>query len=165
MSSSSHPLFELPLTQGGALGLMPCPGTLSLSLAEALQQVKDWGAEAVLTLMEPDELVLHGVGELGHQVQALGLTWFHLPIEDDHAPEAAFDSAWATQGQAIVDLLQRGGKLALHCRGGSGRTGLIAARLLLALGWPEAEAVAAVKALRPKALSLPVHCQWLAQQS
>lgn len=161
----SHPLFELPLAQGGALGLMPCPGTQSLSLAEALQQVKDWGAEAVLTLMEPDELIRHGVGNLGHQVQALGLAWFQLPIEHDHAPESAFDSAWAAQGQAIVDLLQRGGKLALHCRGGSGRTGLIAARLLLALGWDPADAVAAVKALRPKALSLPVHCQWLAQQS
>ncbi|GAA4503523.1 tyrosine-protein phosphatase [Pseudaeromonas paramecii] len=165
MSSSSHPLFELPLAQGGALGLMPCPGTQSLALVAALQQVKAWGAQAVLTLMEPDELVQHGVGELGHQVQALGLTWFHLPIEDDHAPEAAFATAWAQQGPAILALLQGGGKLALHCRGGTGRTGLIAARLLLALGWPEAEAVAAVKALRPKALSLPVHCQWLAQQA
>lgn len=61
MSSSSHPLFELPLAQGGALGLMPCPGTQSLALVAALQQVKAWGAQAVLTLMEPDELVQHGV--------------------------------------------------------------------------------------------------------
>lgn len=165
MSSALHPLFELPLAQGGALGLMPCPGTQSLPVGEALQQVKAWGASAVLTLMEADELVQHGVGNLGATVQALGLSWFYLPIEDDHAPEAAFAAAWAQQGPAILALLQGGGKLALHCRGGTGRTGLIAARLLLALGWAEADAVAAVKALRPKALSLPVHCQWLAQQA
>ena len=94
-----------------------------------------------------------------------GLKWFHLPIEDDHAPEAAFEQAWTSQSAAILDLLQKGGRLALHCKGGTGRTGLIATRLLLALGWELEPAMAVVKALRPKALTLPAHQAWIADEA
>ncbi len=165
MSRVVHPITELTLQNGAVLGLMPCPGVKAPPLAEALNDVQAWGAEAVLTLMEPEELARQGVAELGAQVQALGLKWFHLPIEDDHAPEAAFAAAWEQQQAAILALLEGGGRLALHCKGGSGRTGLIATRLLLALGWELAPAMAAVKALRPKALTLPAHQAWIAGQA
>ena len=31
---------------------------------------------------------------LGQLVQARGMSWFHLPIADDEAPDAAFEQAW-----------------------------------------------------------------------
>lgn len=165
MHTPVHPITDLNLPNGAVLGLMPCPGVKAPPLEQALVDIQAWGADAVLTLMEPEELARHGVAELGERVQALGLRWFHLPIEDDHAPEAAFEQAWARQQAAILALLRQGGKLALHCKGGSGRTGLVATRLLLALGWELKPAMATVKALRPNALSLPVHQQWIADQA
>lgn len=58
-------------------------------------------------------------------------------------------------------MLDRGGVLAIHCKGGSGRTGLIAARILMARGVEREAAVAAVQALRPNAISHPVHRDWI----
>ena len=87
MNTAVHPITDLALPNGAVLGLMPCPGVKEPPLSEALGDVRAWGADGVLTLMEPEEMARHGVAELGAQVQALGLKWFHLPIEDDHAPE------------------------------------------------------------------------------
>ncbi|MGL5327020.1 MAG: protein tyrosine phosphatase, partial [Aeromonas sp.] len=44
-----------------------------------------------------------------------------------------------------------------------GRTGLVAAALLMTLGQPQQEAMAAIKAHRPKAFTLACHRQWLDQ--
>lgn len=60
-------------------------------------------------------------------------------------------------------LLGQGGTLAIHCKGGSGRTGLIAARLLVDRGLPRDQAVAMIQSLRPKAIQHPAHVAWLAQ--
>ena len=59
----SHPLFTLPLDNGGELGLMPCPGTQGVELVDSLIELKAWGAEAVLTLMPGHELAAEGVSE------------------------------------------------------------------------------------------------------
>ena len=40
----------------------------------------------------------------------------------------------------------------VHCRGGLGRAGTIAARLLVECGWPAAKAIAAVREVRPGAI-------------
>ena len=161
----SHPLFTLPLDNGGELGLMPCPGIQGVALVDSLIELKAWGAEAVLTLMPGHELAAKGVSELGDRVKELGMTWYHLPIEDDQVPDPALFAAWQPAFWQLVALLQRGGKLALHCKGGSGRTGLLAIRLLLALGWSLDKATAAVQALRPKALHTPLHQHWIADQA
>lgn len=51
----------------------------------------------------------------------------------------------------------------IHCKGGSGRTGLIAAVLRLQQGLSLEEATRQVQALRPKALQHPVHVRWIGQ--
>ena len=54
-------------------------------------------------------------------------------------------------------LLRQGEKVAIHCKGGSGRTGLVAAQILLELGLDKIEAKQRVQALRPYALTLAPH--------
>jgi protein-tyrosine phosphatase len=51
----------------------------------------------------------------------------------------------------------------VHCKGGSGRTGLMAAQILVERGYAKEDALAVVKALRPNALSLAVHQDYLAR--
>ncbi|MCM8614175.1 dual specificity protein phosphatase family protein [Accumulibacter sp.] len=161
---NTHPSDLLPLSQGGAgFILTPCPGTRGVDAADAVEQLQAAGAAAVLTLMPSDEMASNGVSTLGDLCAKRGLRWFHLPIEDDHAPTADFAAAWQAQREAVHRLLDDGKRVAIHCKGGSGRTGLMAAQILLERGWSKDAAVAAVKAVRPNALSLPAHQDYLAQ--
>ncbi len=159
-----HPYDLLPLGNNGAgLILTPCPGTKGVELATALEQLKTAGADAVITLMPGTEMASNAVTNMADLCPELGLQWFHLPIEDDHAPEKAFAVAWSAQRQAVHQLLDAGKKIAIHCKGGSGRTGLVAAQILVERGDSLAAATATIQAIRPNALTLNVHQDYLAR--
>lgn len=155
---SQHPFDYLSLGEGrGRLLLTPCPGTKETSLDASLTQLRDAGASAVLTLMPEAEMEKNQVTAMPALCEALELSWFHLPVEDDAGPEAAFEQAWLEARDQVLALLAQGRDVAIHCKGGSGRTGLMAAIILQALEVPPDEAVQRVQALRPRALCLPAH--------
>lgn len=159
---NTHPSDLLDLDQAGAgLILTPCPGTKGVPPGVALEQFKAAGADAVITLMPESEMASNEVTNLAELCAEAGLRWFHLPIADDHPPEADFAAAWQAQRAAVHQLLDSGGRIAIHCKGGSGRTGLMAAQILVERGRSKGEATAAVKALRPNALSLGAHQDYL----
>ena len=99
---SSHPFWsqEVPRVDGQLL-LTPCPGTQQVPLTLALDQLRLAGAHGVVTLMTSAELTRLELAPLGQQVEHEGMRWFHLPIEDDLAPDAAFEAAWQ---QALPQL-------------------------------------------------------------
>ena len=160
----SHPFDSLRIPgQAGRLMFTPCPGTKDSSLASALSTLKQAGASVVLTLMPQAELELNGAGDLPAQCAELGLTWLHLPVADEQVPQADFDTAWQASRAQIAAVLAADQAIAIHCKGGSGRTGLIAARILIEQGIARSEAVSLVQALRPKAIQHPAHAGWIAQ--
>lgn len=160
----THPSDLLALeAPAGGLILTPCPGTKDVDTEAALKQLKAVGASAVITLMPDAEMVSNAVTELPTLCAQNELQWFHLPIEDDHAPAEDFAVAWQAQRAAVHQLLDAGKRVAVHCKGGSGRTGLMVAQILVERGYGKEDALAAVKALRPKALSLAVHQDYLAR--
>ncbi len=161
----------LPLPEGGAIGMTICPGKkrpASISgdwdrdLAIDLQVVRDWRAEIVVTLLEDCEFEEVQVEALGEMVQALGMCWVHLPIPDKQAPGLDFSPAWAVAGQQIQTCLQHGGKILIHCMGGIGRTGTIAAQILMERGVPTEQAMAEVRRVRKGAIETVVQEQYLA---
>ena len=159
-----HPSDLLPLNdQGAGLILTPCPGSKGVEAPTALDQLKAAGADALITLMPEPEMAHNAVEDIAELCAARALQWFHLPIEDDHAPGMDFALAWQAQRLAVHRLLDAGQRIAIHCKGGSGRTGLLAVQILLERGWPKDEAITAVKALRPNALSLVAHQAYVAQ--
>ncbi len=160
MTAMNHPSWSLSV-QSGALLLTPCPGTQGVALSESLSQLKASGATAVITLMTEAELSHEGLQGFSSAVQAAGLDWFHLPVPDDDLPGADFDLAWHACGVELLQRLQSGDTLALHCKGGSGRTGLVAAKLMLAAGVTAEDAITAIQALRPKAFSHPAQRSYI----
>ena len=117
---NSHPSDLLPLDQEGAgVILTPCPGTRGVQTTTALEQLQVAGADALITLMPAAEMASNAVTDLGQLCAQRGLQWFHLPIEDEHAPEADFDAAWQTQRTAVPPPPETGTKIADHCKGGS----------------------------------------------
>ena len=54
--------------------------------------------------------------------------------------------AWAVEGERIRHALRIGERVAIHCYAGLGRTGMIAARILVELGVTPSDAIARVRA-------------------
>ncbi|NWA29175.1 dual specificity protein phosphatase family protein [Pseudomonas gingeri] len=159
-----HPYSVLPLVQlKGQLIFTPCPGTKGTRSFEALQTLKDAGAVALLTLMPTEELLQNEIDLLPEECQLLGIEWFHLPVADEQLPGEAFRAAWEQHHQRIKQLLTEGKTIAIHCKGGSGRTGLIAAQLLIECGMPFDEAIREVQSLRPRAVQHPAHIEYIGQ--
>ena len=66
-------------------------GEWDRDLALDLDTVRDWGAAAVVTLLEPKELTLLRVERLGEEVLRRNMLWFHLPIVDVSIPDERFE--------------------------------------------------------------------------
>lgn len=158
-TSHTHPLqiATIPVGAGG-IGVSFCPGKQQRSAMSGvwardldvdLDAVKAWGAAAVVTLVEAHELAALKVERMGEAVAARGMRWFHLPIPDVTAPGPAFEAAWRRDGPLIRQMLRLNERVFVHCKGGLGRAGTIAARLLveLAAATPD-EAIALVRKAR-----------------
>lgn len=156
----SHPTWQLEL-ESGALVLTPCPGTKDVALQASLEQLKSQGVQAVVTALDNAELASKNVSELGEITQQLGMKWFQIEIEDDCAPDEAFSLKWQQASPELHAILAEGGKVAMHCMGGSGRTGLFAAHLLLEKEWALDDIVREVQALRPGAFTKPVQIEYI----
>jgi len=117
-------------------------------LATDLDAIAAWRPGAMVTLIEDHEFGMLGVRGLGAQVRARRIDWHHLPIVDVQPPDERFESLWLTSGPALTGLLRDGQKVLVHCRGGLGRAGTVAALLLVELGVDGADAVRRVRAAR-----------------
>ena len=148
----------------GIIGVSFCPGkhqpaamsgSWARDLDVDLDAVAAWGAAAVVTLIELDEMAALKVKRMDEAVAARDIAWFHLAIRDVTAPGPSFEAAWQTAGPEIRAMLREDRNVFVHCKGGLGRAGTIAARLLVELGWEPSHAIAAVRAARPGAIETP----------
>lgn len=145
----------------GRIGLTFCPGKQQGDAATGCWQrdleldvaaIRDTGAAAVVTLVEPHELAALRVTGLGEAVRAAHMDWIHLPITDVSVPGRRFEQRWVVHGASLRARLRAGFDIVVHCKGGLGRAGMIAARLLAELGTPPADAIAMVRSARPGAI-------------
>jgi len=161
-TSVSHPLFIATMEVGqGAIGVTFCPGKRGDSVFGApwerdlhldLNAIELWGGAAVVTLVESHELDALGVPDLGTCVQRRGLQWHHLPIRDLDVPDAAFEATWPAVASQLRQMITQGQKVVVHCRGGRGRAGTVAACLFVEFGVSPKEAIKRVRAVRPHAI-------------
>jgi protein-tyrosine phosphatase len=163
-TSSTHPLRIDVVSPGdgfGRIGITFCPGKVDpygmsgswdRDLAADLDVIRDWGAEAVVTLLEPHEFRSFRVQKLGQEVRRRHMKWFHLPIADASIPDETFEREWESAGRKLRKILRSGSDVVVHCRGGLGRAGTIAARLLAELGAEPQQAMAEVRQARPGAI-------------
>ncbi len=158
-TSQTHPLQIDSVSAGkGVIGLTFCPGKTQADsfngpwdrdLDTDLQTIKDWGASTLVSLMEGHEFEKFQVTELGTKAEAMGFEWHHLPIKDVAIPDERFEASWVYSGRRLRDLLSQGQKIVIHCKGGLGRTGTIAGRLMIELGETADDAINAIRAARP----------------
>jgi len=157
---------------GGAIGITGCPGRnrswsisgqvvrdprvardlmVASGLDADLRAIRDWGAEILLSLIEEHEYFKAGVADMDGRMPK-GLRHIRMPIPDCSIPDEAWERRWASGGKVIRTVLARGGKICVHCMGGLGRSGMIAARLLVEFGVEPGTAIRLVRMARPGAI-------------
>lgn len=118
----------------------------------ALAELRDNGIGALVSLDE------YGISPAIAAEQ--GMRYLHIPIPDFHAP----------QPEQAADFVQFVGKcradglpVAVHCRGGYGRTGTLLAAYLIHKGMPSREAIDLVRRRRPGSIETAGQEQFLAR--
>lgn len=164
-TSLSHPLIINTLRlSNGELGLTFCPGKKQADAMTGawdrdidldIAQVKLWGATTVISLLEDFEYSELQVDNLP-SVYASNFRWFSLPIPDKCAPDTQWLDNWLSIRQIFKDELAGKGKILIHCKGGFGRTGTLAALLLMDHGATATEAIARCRQARQYAVETEV---------
>lgn len=172
-TSQSHPLqiAEVQLGSGmGKVGLTFCPGKKQQGaltghwdrdLKLDLEAIAAWNAAVIVTLIEEHEFAMLGVQDLGRAVRDHHMLWCHLPIRDVSVPAQAFEDAWIEVGAGLRAIIRDGFNVVVHCKGGLGRAGMTAARLLIELGMDPDAAIMAVREVRPGAIETPAQARYV----
>ena len=79
-------------------------------------------------------------------------SWFFHPLKDMTAPDEIFRERFFETQSHLLENLRSGKKIAIHCKGGLGRSGTIAALLLRHLGFSAEKSIELVRKSRPGAI-------------
>jgi ADP-ribosyl-[dinitrogen reductase] hydrolase len=165
-TSTSHPLRIDSVAAAptfGRIGMTFCPGKKQTdartgvwdrNLDDDMKAIKAFEAAALVTLMPDGELQSLGVysEQVRDKASELGIEWFQLPIPDQGIPDQSFETVWTAVEPRLLALLRAGRNIVIHCKGGLGRTGTIAALLLIECGADPEMAVRSVRNARPGAI-------------
>jgi ADP-ribosyl-[dinitrogen reductase] hydrolase len=129
-------------------------GAWDRSLDDDMETIKAFGAVALVTLMPDYELQsLHvSPNQIMDKALELGIEWYQLPIPDGGTPNQRFEDSWPEVASRLRALLNDGNNIVIHCKGGLGRTGTVAARLLIEFGIEPRIAIQSVRKARPGAI-------------
>jgi protein-tyrosine phosphatase len=158
-TSQDYPLnidFVSAPDSSGRIGMTFCPGKKQRGamtgdwcrdLTLDLDAIQVWGASVIVNLMEDHEMVELDVQDTERHLPA-GIDYMRLPIPDYGVPDLAWHAQWQVEGALLRDRLRVGESIVLHCKGGLGRTGMVAARILVELGCAPEESILAVREAR-----------------
>ncbi len=134
---------------GGVLGLCPLPQ------AGDVAALLDWRADLVLSLVESQEFAALAP-DLNAALAAAGIEQRLFPIADFGVPAGD----WAAISADLHAGLAQGARIVVHCRGGCGRTGMIALRLMVELGEVPEAALARLRGVRPCVVETEAQGVW-----
>mmetsp|Transcript_16581 Transcript_16581/g.58084 ORF Transcript_16581/g.58084 Transcript_16581/m.58084 type:complete len:213 (+) Transcript_16581:190-828(+) len=100
-------VVDIPELGGARIAITPCPGKRERDLGLDLDQLSSWGADAIVTLVEDDELAYLSVANMKAEVERRKMKWFHCPIRDFSGPGGPFELAWrAGAGKQVRNILR-----------------------------------------------------------
>jgi protein-tyrosine phosphatase len=161
ITSESHPIRvdflpdhveRLP----GRLGMTIAPGKCNVGMhalwqrdlqQDVLHLRQHYGVDLLITLLQAPELHQLQIADLFEQVQTYGMQTHWFPIRDFGTPASM--SGLIELIQTVLSALHQTKTVVIHCKAGLGRTGLVTASCLVALGYSPIEAFAQVRLARP----------------
>jgi protein-tyrosine phosphatase len=162
-TSKTHPirvdfLRSDPALGSGRIGMTLAPGKNGPGAACIWERDLDadldrlvgkYDARVLVSLLRPTEYALLGIDDLADRAAAHQLEFRKYPITDAGVPSSV---TWAAKlVQEILERVRSGDTVVVHCRGGLGRAGLVAACCLTAVGYDAVRAMAMVREVRSPA--------------
>jgi protein-tyrosine phosphatase len=102
--------------------------------------------DVVVSLLENDEAAQLQLSGEGAAAQSMGIDFISFPIPDRGVPASV--PPVLSMIEKIVAALDKGRNVAVHCRQGIGRSGMIAIGALMSVGMGTEEAIRVVSAAR-----------------
>jgi protein-tyrosine phosphatase len=142
----------------GFVAVMPHPD--AAHLPEQVAELRRRGIALLVSLLQPRERESLGLADTADLCAQEGIEYLSHPVDDLQVP--ADGEAFTTLALTLKDRLLSGTSIAIHCRAGIGRSGLLAASVLVACGASPAAAFAEVSAARGANVpEVPAQGRWL----
>ena len=141
MKAELHWIAGIP----GRLAIMPRPRAGEW-LADEIRSLKQQGVDVLVSMLTDEE---NGELELGDEAaaaKAAGLGFISFPMEDRSVP--AVDEAVLSLADRLLGFVRSGQGVAVHCRGGVGRSAMLVACVLMKMGKSGGEALDLIAAAR-----------------
>jgi len=123
---------------------MACPPSLA-----TYKELRKQGITAVVSLLPEEEAKALGVAKAAQTCDKLGLIYLSYPVKDFGLPQKA---SFAHLVQKVNVLLGTGDHVAVHCKAGIGRSGMLAACVLVSTGETPEQALKIVSDARGQAV-------------
>ena len=150
-----------------SLGLSLCPGKVqpgaisgdwNRDLAADLDKISKEGYDVVVSLIEDFEIDELSVQELKEDsVQSRGMEWIWAPIRDGGTPS----NSTFQKLERVLEVLNDKKSVFIHCKGGLGRAGLVAAWILTHHGRTPEDAIREVRNARRGAIENMEQENWV----
>lgn len=137
-------LYRIPVPAAGALSTMarPLGGDW---LDDEMAALREAGVDVLVSLQTLTERAEVGLADEPAAAERAGIRFHAFPVVDFGVPDRAeFRPLLAT----LLDDLAAGRHVAIHCRGGIGRSSVVAAALLVRLGVAPDDAWATISEAR-----------------
>jgi len=133
-------IVEIQTLTGGTIGMGPQPNS-----AAEFDMLAEYDADHMITLTEAHEWQVEDFETYARDASP---NWHHHPVRDFTAANDAINPLVET----LTNVLREKGKIFIHCRGGCGRTGMLAMRLLILQGEDPDQALKRLREVRPCAI-------------
>ncbi len=144
---------------GGTLAISPLPGITGHYAAD-VELIGSWRPGLVISMTTEVEMFQFGARTFGGDIQSRASRWAHLPVDDFGTPTPEIDEQWPEVSRSARQALAGGGRVLIHCRGGCGRSGMLALRLMVECGEKGPDAVARLRGVRPCAVETDAQMDW-----
>ena len=143
----------------GTIGMSPLPGVKGDYNTEMEGWLR-WKPDAVLSMTSQAEMKKLGSAEIPDDLRNANIQWLHFPVDDFQATSADHEVLWVPISQTLHRILNAGGRVIVHCRGGCGRTGMAVLRLMVEAGEDGENAMDRLRGVRPCAVETSRQKDW-----
>jgi protein-tyrosine phosphatase len=152
MTVQAFDIYDFAGFTAGQLAICPEPATV-----DAFNKVAKWQPDIVVTMTTVEEF---SSDDFAAHITKITPQWMQAAVADFGVPQNDFNTVISR----LLDVLNNRGRVLIHCKGGQGRSGMLAMRLLVEQGEPAIDALTRIRCVRPHAVETTQQEQWASQR-
>ena len=154
----SFEVFEISVGPA-LLGISRLPGLQGNFLAD-IEKIFNWKPATIISLTEQKELEYLGASDFISFIEKEKIPLLHFPIKDFGIVDQQRKFLWEPISKNMLQKVNNGDRILIHCRGGCGRSGMIVLRIMIEFGEDPEEALERLRKIRPCAVETEGQENW-----